>query len=467
MPSGNTTTTQVATQPIQDPGALGDVVGTLGQGVSQASEMLERSRSLYERTKAQNVLQARLTDIHTRAEQEQDLSPERTRLYQEEIGKAVSESSAMVSIPEEQGLFSLDARGRADIEGIKINSIFNQKLLALGKAEDEVYLQNKGNDFIKAIGAGEKEMAVNERNLKLKEMVGAGRISAAEAVELKAKYDKAWAKSQVEYDIDTNPDMARELLEAKAYPNLDEAERVELLNDAKSAALTMKKNAEASEKLVQKDVQEEIIGKMIDGTLNIQNLSAYRGNVSEQFYKNARDALLSGKTVNPEVKAETYNRLQDQFVFLNITNEKKGITTASLDQLAKFRVDVIEAYVKGEISVGERNSFLNKVSVAFDEKAIKETRKSLHWWQALGDWVERNADDIEEVKMDMTKKYYSRVDDGEDPEAVSKDLILQEQSRMNPSRLQYEVGQKITRGGANWEVIGYSESGEPLFKRAK
>lgn len=196
---------------------------------------------------------------------------------------------------------------------------------------------------------------------------------------------------------------------------------------------TVIKNQEMAQKamrLTEARYIEEIDSKIIDGSLDIDGLSQYRGLISEKEYLKKREYILSGKNVSPATKAEVYNRLQDEFISLNIDSQDE--TNASLATIAKFRANVMDAMSRGEITATDGKSFLKDVSVAFDDKTKDEIRKNYHWWETLGNWADRNAGNIESTKARLTQEFRRRIGNNEDPQKVVQDIIMAEHVRMNP-----------------------------------
>ncbi len=186
--------------------------------------------------------------------------------------------------------------------------------------------------------------------------------------------------------------------------------------------------------------EEEMAGLTIDNKMTIEKLPEFRGKVSEKSYLAHKKAILSDKKVNAVAQAETYNKLQDDLIRLSITDKDAGETESSLENIAKFRVDVINAWGEGTITAADGKKMLRDVSVAFDVKARQGVEKELNGLQKLWGWMwdldtegEVNEEAAEEEKMRATREYRERIDNREKPEDVVKDIITNRAVTKDPT----------------------------------
>lgn len=460
LPPERTITDDTGERQISTPSASGDIMRVYGKALQGVGQTIRDAALVVEKTKAQNERDSKMASLYSQAEQDPDTSPERQKYYEEEISRISSESARHITIPRERSLFELETKGAGDIAKIKVNNSFTKKRIEQGRVEGDIYVNNKKNDFLLARTPGEKKRAILERDLKIQELVKGGYIDKADATKQIDELNKNWAESQVNYDIMTDPLMAHELLKSKSYPNIDEEKRVELLAEAEQTIRQNTKQAELMVKINQDQYEEQMAGMMADNTLNLENINDFRGKISEKAFLTAKKAISSSDKVDPQIKAESFNSLQDQYVNLAI-NSDNDKTSASLDKIAEFRVNVMEAMGKGEITQENGQRFLKEVSVAFDQKAKEKVKKELGFWKSLGNWADKYATNIEETKQRATEQFKKRVEAGENPESVTQDIIKNEQIAQNPARAQYQIGDIIETPVGSVVVKGFYPDGEP------
>lgn len=267
-PSLNTITTQSPNAIQQQTEGTGENIQAVGGIISKTGEMYRNAMSVAEKTRAQNNLDQKMNDIRTRASNDPDISDQRRKDYENEINAASAESAQFISIPQERNLFSMEASTKADISKTHVNGVFMKKAIEQGKADLDIYLNNKKDDFIKTKSPKEKMTAILERDSKIKEMVNVGFLDPGEAIKLHEKQNNDWGKSQVEYDIATDPLMAKDLLEQSKYPNIDEENRVKLLDNAKSAIRKRNKDSQDDIHLAQIASESDYLTKFASGQAN-------------------------------------------------------------------------------------------------------------------------------------------------------------------------------------------------------
>ena len=99
IPENATLTTETPGNKLAGQPALGGNVTAIGDAVTQIGDQYEKAALLGETTRAQNTLDLRVGQLTQQAGQDQDLSPERHKYYQDEISKAVNDASLAISLP--------------------------------------------------------------------------------------------------------------------------------------------------------------------------------------------------------------------------------------------------------------------------------------------------------------------------------------------------------------------------------
>lgn len=471
-PSLRRTTSQSPSALQRTIGASGQITEAIGETLQNAAEMFKRAALVAEKTKAQNERDKQLNDIQLRAANDPDISEERRRVYDDEIDNAILSSSESITIPEDRSLFELDSKSRGDILKSRLNGMFMKKTVEAGKASLDIYLTNKKDEFISADSVGAKNTALLERDSKIQEMLNSGFLTPAEAIELNQSQNKDWSKSQVEYDISTNPQLAKDLLDQKAYPGITEPERIEFLSDAQSAIQKKTKLADRQLKESRDDKEDELAWKFFDGTLTTQELSDNRDVIGGKYAKAMKKVLLS--PLSNETKPAAFLKLQDAFVNLEI--DKEDETDSTLDEIGEFRISIVEAMDKKEINQADGKRFLRQVSVAYKQKKEDESKVSLvakigsglkAAWEKINFWADKNAEneDVEDTKMRMQRKVVDEIDAGKTPEEGLQKAIIEEQIINNPAPLS-KIGDVITNPlGAKGKIVGHDDAGRPLVER--
>jgi len=370
-PSLNRLSTDSPNAPQRRPGVFGEALSSLGDTAQGIGDMFKKANLVAEKTKAQNQLEASMLDIRTRAENDTDISEKRRMEYDGEIGKAMGEASKHITIPEERGLFGLEQTSKADITKAYVNNTFMKKTVASGKAELDVYLHNKKNEFIQAKTFNEKKTAMLERDAKIKEMSDAGFLDPAEATNLRAKQDEDWSLSQVEYDINTNPELAKSMLEDKEYDGVTEEDRVEYLKDAEEAIERRDVEARKNAKFEDDKKQNALINKQIDGQLGIQDVLDYRdGGGDPKFAQSVIDSLKSGKAVAAETQLTTY-----EGIIQNILDRSKTATEIRTDIFNKLAIGELSESNARHLLFVETGGLTSPNFTSIEEDFLKEEKK--------------------------------------------------------------------------------------------
>lgn len=347
MPSGNQLTSESPNALQRTTGFTGQAAQAVGSTISNYGEMFQRANMLAEKTKAQNDLETKLNDIHARADADTDISEGRRQEYDNEIKKATEESSKFITIPQERSIFTSEAQSKAQITRNRVNNSFLKKMVADGKENLDIYLNNKKDGFIKAQSFPEKQMAIVERDAKIDEMVKAGMLDPAEATHLREFQRKDWAKSQVEYDIGVNPTLARDILKDNQYPDITEEQRVDYLDKANTAIRKNNQDAIDEAEFNRINNEAEYLGKLSAGDLNWMTASdiaadVRAGRVSERFGLAMTDVIKARGRYRPQAtenanypefinniyKAKDQKQLNDSL--LSILHEHKNMSQEKL-----------------------------------------------------------------------------------------------------------------------------------------
>jgi hypothetical protein len=444
MPSGNTLTTEPQGAFQKTTSANGEIMQSVGKEISNYGDMFTQANNLSEKTKAQNDLNTKLNDIHSRAEADTDTSAERKSQYDKEIDSAREESSKFITLPQERELYSLEASSKAEITRNRVNNSFMRKADAQAKVDLDIYLDNKKNDFIKAESYQEKQMAIVERDSKISEMVRAGRLDPSSATALLDFQRKDWAKSQVEYDIGTNPELARDILSDKQYPDIAEEDRVKYLKDAERA---VEQNKIKQEKQIKEETHinsASFLNDVSQGKFQMFNIyeinsMANSGEISNEAASAAIRAI--------EKPISAYDIKPDDEAFLSRVNGVFEIKDK--ESLEKNLIEILNGSSFGKIN-NDQMTLLFQAAQKHGEGRVTEFRDN---YKRLSDWGV-DAGIPTTYKSQVAQDYLAGINSGKSPSESAETAMLRATASQNEI-----LEPSITRivGADPKEALGFTD----------
>lgn len=440
LPPERTITADTGERQVSTPSAQGDIMRVYGQAMQGVGTMIRDTALVVEKTKAQNERDTRMAQIYQQAEQDQDISEERQRYYEEEISKIARDSSRHIKLPREKGLFELETKGASDIAKIRVGNSFIKKRANQGIVEAETYVNNKKNDFILAKTPSEKQKAIVERDIKIQELVKSGYIDPADATKQIEELNKNWAVSQVNYDIATNPEMAASLLEKKVYPNIDEEDRVKLLNISKDAILDKKRNIEKANEVNQIQNETNYLTKFSSGELSWNDIEVIsddlrKGNISERFGTAMLDVIKSKGKYNPsEADNENYPNFIEQ---IYKSKDQKELNSSIYNLLLDHKnisQDKMAILINGAVQRSKIIPFSYGEDGAIDQKQKAVDSGAL----AVTEYGKRNQLETEDI-ANIYEDYHKNIGEGLLPQEAYDKSIRANAIKKNPSILSIPV----------------------------
>lgn len=456
QPTHNTITTASPNAPIRDKGATSDILVHLGKTGEQIGEALHRASVLAEKTKAQNFLDSQLRDIQTRAANDNDLSTDNLQKYRDEIDQSVSDASEFIKTPFDRTDFELQSASKANISHSRIGSVFTQKKLEVGKAELDIFMDNKRNEYVSAVHPMEKEQALIERDTKINEAVDAGYLDPAQAKTMKHAEDKKWSIAQVDYDIDTDPYLAKKMLEQGAYKGLGESEKIKL-----------KKQADAAIKARAIEMENDVMDRFIEEDITVDEILQLSAPVDE-------GGLGPKKAEQYARKLETKQNRDITELKRNFPNSKKYVKLVEkmIDDRSdsfEFKQFLVDVFADGVVDK-EESKKLRELKNGL--KDLKENRKG-DWFKNSANgllfWARNKPDAVIEASL---KSLIHGTEDlnnitQDQMEETTKGIIREQQGKINPNRNKYQVDQVIQTPSGSYKVVGFDDDGEPLVSRVK
>lgn len=361
-PSQNTIISQSPNALRRDAGAGADAIISLGQIGQEIGAQIEKASGLFERTRAQNQLESSIRDIEARAGNDLNVDVANQDKYFDEINDAIDRASQNITIPFERSLFHESAMGKVGVSQARIRNGFMKKKIDLGRAELDIYLKNKREDFIGSTNPKDKQTAIAERDYKIQEAVDSGYITPGNALTLRDEEQRKWNVAQVEYDISSDPQVAKDMLEDGSY-DVGPEEKAKLLKLANQEIVR-----------VQKEVEEDVVGSIIDGTATMSSVLALRETLGE---KKTEKYL---KKLDAAQKAEFRELNSDDFSnkeWKRIQNYIDVVEKMVDDRAEQFdlKSNLLDLVADGNLSREESKNIVNI------SKELKADPKKAFQWQ--------------------------------------------------------------------------------------
>ncbi len=302
----------------------------------------------------------------------------------------------------------------------------------------------------------EKQNARDEISVIVSRRIGVALTKPEAANRVRLEMDNL-IEGQITHDIENNTEFALEELQKGKegiYKNADaelrlrkEREAIQKINRDEAQA---KKNQSIQLSKGETDFGNNLLNSGITVTedevnmAEVKGLMGLEGGISKEFATVARRAIKSINTITPKLQPTVFNKLQDDVVRLGLTKERvKGkdiySTTASVEDIAKFRAEVMNAWGKGEIGTAVAQNWLKAGSFIFDDLLGIETEARLAkehpktFWERITFWSDEYAEDREETKArlgaELMDRYLNTDESGKD---ITNDIIKKEQKRVNP-----------------------------------
>ena len=455
----------------------GDAMKIMGGTLQEIGDQLKVSNLIIERTRAETQRDKGLLDIESRASQETDLSAAKQRQYDSEIQKVISESSRAITIPAEKSMYELQSRTKGEVSRIRIKGDFAKKALVQGQIEAENYINEKGNEFINA--KPEKiQTVLLERNTKFKEFIAAKFMSPQEAIKKSRELNQDWVKRRYENQIETNPELARDNILAGTLDDiydLTAKEEKELLTLATDLKKKREREVKVQSKVAMQQNEIDMYKGLKDGSKSLPDINdaetrgsiGLEGGISEKVATDLRRLVTKGNTATDLQKANTFRDLYDEYT--DLFEVVKGADNdilyddVKLEGLLGFRDRVIEGMANGRITQATGNEWLKTITVPI--KTLEDNPDSGKGWNTLKAWADSFA-----IQMPLGKlgqELMNKIKSGKDELSAAREVIKEEQKRINPNAGRYEKDEHVGLPTGAWKVVGFDESGdgEPLVVR--
>lgn len=229
------------------------------------------------------------------------------------------------------------------------------------------------------------------------------------------------------------------------------------------------------------------IEKFQNGEHNLASIAAIKDETTKKFLQNAyldTKQLSAGEIF--DVQADYVNQFESLFV----RDKKTGVVTTELKKDTKFEDIVkLQQLAMSNFKVTQSNSSLIGLSKKLPDMIAQSVENGqpsalLKVWanaskafevvaKAIATGRIENKSELKHVtageKAEMADIFFNKLSNVnvEDPVAVQnaiKSTIEAHQSKKNPNRAKYLIGDSVATPRGAGEVIGYSDDGEPLLR---
>ena len=387
----------------------GAVIAETGQKIgSQVQDITMKwsnTVDTIQKTTAQANFKTGMLDIQNRAANDPDYN--NSDSYFKEIEKLRKDSLKGFSSKLAETGAAIEFGYEAKVGQIQIDNLYKKKMIDVGQANSIKLLEL----ISKTPGTTPETITENVNNF-----VNAGLFSHKDGYEIEQKYVKSSKFNSFLSDLGTDPDLAEKNLSKNTY-GLD----TEQIKDARGILKTNKEESKKQTAIFQNDNEQKIGSLLISGTPAEQVISELdatleRGEISEENYNLVKNSLRDKYAGESDEK---------QLVSLLLEYSKIGDSEDPIKSVRKFRNEVLIR--KADLSEAHFKQFL-EWSGSDELNARTPGMSGLQTF-------------IKAVKAGFQ---------GAIPPLALKNVI---ETAMKFMQGEYQVGQTISKGGREFEVI--------------
>lgn len=324
------------------------MVAEAGRVIGEIGEKFVQLRADQELTRAENEMMDNLEDIYQKAMTDEDAWTVMART-QAEVNSLGQKLSKGISLPATRTKFE----GRFKVYSTRIlqdlQSHTWDRQAFLKFTEDEEYYKRAIENYGNTDEEG-KTIISNEVKTKLFEDIGLGYRTKESAISKWKELQKAMIEGSVRKDILENPQRALDqLLKRKEgkYKDLTPEQFAEFTKDAQTEIERLE-GLETQEELIRRNRrEEELISKLLDGTLTTEEIISDRENeeITPSFADSLKSALTSSRAVTGTTDIRTYSEIMD-----HITRRDISAT--------EIREEILEKSAQGKLSFEDTANLL-------------------------------------------------------------------------------------------------------------
>lgn len=407
--------------------------------LDNATDVLARVHDVRQIGEAQVFASERLSDIHSRAQEDIDLDGQDK--YLNEIDKVGSEAAKTISnqLARENFVNNFDLSSIATKNSIKDS--FRKRNIKAAQDILEYQRQQLINNF-PSLDPAQQSVATQIFKKQMMDSVNTGLFTKGDA-------DSMWQNTQKEIlTADARHkaamgDYAGVIAELKNpngdYKLLPQADKDELIISTEALQKKTEKESEVALKQGIAINEDNFTKRLIDPQSTPLDegevlIAMKAGDISPEFAKATVNLLRSPKTVDAQTKDDAFIEFNNKFAEIG----KKG-KDATLEEMAKFRNDIINAHAQGRLDASDTQKFLKDGNKAFEERLNKAADTVLSktnpksFLQAISLWSDEYAGKRPEVKARMYRGLMDGLRQNKDPQETLNNVIKQEIIRDNPN----------------------------------
>lgn len=423
-------------------GRTGKAISKIGEAVSQSAKKFKDLQNLQEYTSASTDAKRKMAELEVQAQNDEDIYTMDER-YGRELQKIKDDALNQISDRETQLRFGAELDNLARTKEFNIRSISRTKQVDRSKASLLNDLDQSKRDFYNAGSGLERQQLQDSVMARLDNFASLGVIKKEKAFELGKAWKDEVRLGQVMHDAALNPEMAKDNIEKGVY-KLSPEEKEEALNDVADLIKKRKTRQEVALFRGFNKNETDIANAIIDGQMSVADLDQLellgaigdsRG-ISKDFATVARRAIKSDKAEDPTVDVDSYNDILDDFVALKVDKKKKR-TKASLEDLMRFRVKVMNKYADGDITSAQMSRFLQDVSQVYSDKLDEKTKENVDLadptpWYKVYRWTDEYANKVKESRTRIAEKMMEKIEGGMPSSQAADEAIEEEKGQNNP-----------------------------------
>lgn len=363
-----------------------------GNALMELAVQWQESKDAIENLNGKNKLNSDISAILDEAANYNDYTtPDELQQKQDELTQRMNNI-----VPDVVGGFSnnmnareFEAQGQFEVQKntYKLQSIFREKQIDMGKAGLIESQKNNMEDFILTGNEGYKQAYLND----LDSMARSGIVDREYVAKMKADTDK-WDVYHVLRQAESDPDTVIKNLKSGAY-NI----KPEYMNDLLSDLQGIKTNAQLIknyEQLQNQNKAEDEATNYIysnasyDEKLKYINEQEFLGNISERFATQARRNI---KQFRPESEdymssAESISDIMERAYDLNVSDISDS---DYLKGIKNLREEINLAQEKGDISTKDAVKLNKQLANATNKRTAKATQEVASGFGAAKDYIDK------------------------------------------------------------------------------
>lgn len=360
---------------------LGGALFKLGEKMRGIRREEEKSQAFIESTK-------RLKELEHEASQDTEVQGWDER-YEKRLQDIRSEVSETIKDQRVKAKFQQEFDFRSLSTQYNIKKFGVRRLVDQRKASLAQELEDEQTGIFNATTPLERQARTDKIGTLLQDRAKEGIITYVEAGRMFREIKEDLPIQQAKWDADRDPLGTRERLLKGEYEIgvEDRQSLIKLTEDLEERNIEQAKFALTLERnKLEQQVAWDIASGQIKSVNDIDRFLA-SDSISLEYAEVAKKLIRSTKKIDPVMKAETYDEISNEFFQLGITKKK---VKAGLEDLAKFRLLLMDRLAEGLIDEGTYRKWLKETDDVFGKKlagridrgyeAKKTAFDFFNWW---------------------------------------------------------------------------------------